>query len=262
MTTETTIFTKSETPKTETQTQPVDAASKDAAYWEKRFRDSQNFIEELKAENAEFRQTLKKSTNLEELYDRFTRDNVNSTTNQNTPASNVSTTSVEPPANNTPAPAPKGVTPEEVSRLVAEALDKHTTQQMRASNIQEVQATLKQIWGKDYLPRLQERVQELNVDPNFIDDVASKSPKAVYALLNVAPVMSNGRSTATGENPPSTNRNMAALQANIGGLPHGAHGYKYYSDMRKNDPKTYYKPATQLEMFKMAKDYGDDFYNN
>lgn len=155
------------------------------------------------------------------------------------------------PAQNTnPEPKATSTTDEQVSKddiakLVTSELMKLTEKQKQEQNLKQVADELTKVWGTDYSSALLRRSKELELTPEFMNQLASVNPKAFLRMV-VEPVTQLPNYT-----PPKGIRSDTKLT--------GEKNYKYYQKIRKENPRLY--ASLQMEMFKQAEKLGDSFYN-
>lgn len=210
--------------------------------------EADNFIETLKKEAAEYREELKARLSLEELYAK-TREAKQSA---NPPISSGNTNAVEKGEENGKNAAPETISSNEVQRLVREALAREQTQAARNSNLNESREELKKIFGDDYGHHLVKRADDLGLDKTFVDEIASRSPKALLALIGEAP-KTNDKYTA----PPSGVRNTNNMNVSNTGTRNAA----YWNEMRKTNLREYMKPENQVQRHKDAQALGDKYFS-
>jgi hypothetical protein len=213
----------------------------------KRLADKDAFIEQLKAETAEYRKDLSARMSLEELY-----------ASRNKPASSPADTQpngereVRVDVQNTNTVPSK----DDVTAMVREALSMELTKAATQNNIRQTKQELEKAWGSNYVEKLEARIQDLGIGKEFIDDVAGRSPKAVLALLGVGQneQPSNAVNTRL-EVPPQSRR-----PANNLPVDNGVRGKSYYDNLRRTDPKRYLSPSVQIEMHNRAIAMGPKFF--
>lgn len=207
------------------------------------------FIESLKKDNAEIRQELSTRLSLEEFYNKTQQAR-----NVNPPISSGNTNTVEQGVDNGKNAAPVQVSQEDVQKLVREALAREQTQATRNSNLSASREELKKVFGDDYGNHLAKRADDLGLDRTFVDEIASRSPKALLALIGEAP-KTNDRYVA----PPvaQRNTNQVAFTSNSPGVRNDA----YWSEMKKSNLKEYMKPENQVQRHKDAQALGDKYFS-
>lgn len=205
--------------------------------------EADRFIEQLKHETAQIRNDLASRLSVEEALSKLVATPASGTSNNQ----RVEERLPETPNKETPAALAK----DDVLALVREALATESSKAKQASNIEVAKQELEKTFGSNYITHLQKRADELGVNPDFLNRLASESPKALLALVN------DGK-TSTQSNlstPPETNI-MSGTQSNV-----GSKNYKYYDSVRKSDPRKYWSPSFQNEMYANAAKLGPKFYD-
>lgn len=204
--------------------------------------ESDAYIEQLKRENAEMRGELNTRLTLEELMTKINEK-------KDAPLSNSEPTSrSEQSANTKPT-----FTPEEIDKLLDQKLQQKEAAQTAKSNLNFVKQKLSQHYGQDFPEKLKNKLAEIGIGQDFANDVAAKNPQAFLHMLGLAGAGNQGPNPT----PPRGTVNTASFQpANT-----SAKKYADFQKMRRDDPKTYWLPATQNEMFRLAKEQGDAFYS-
>lgn len=213
------------------------------------------FIESLKKENSEFRQELNTRLSLEEFYNKTTQQRNES----NPPISSGNTNTVEEGVDNrVNTAAPKAsISQEDVQRLVKEALAREQTQATRMSNLNESREELHKIFGDEYGSHLAKRADSLGLDRNFVDEIASRSPKALLAMIGETP-KTNDRNVA----PPTSQRNTTQATFSTTGNQHnGVRNEAYWAEMKRTNLKEYMKPENQVQRHKDAQALGEKYFS-
>lgn len=195
--------------------------------------ESDRFIERLQSELQETRQELQTRLSLEEALAKLKEE-----------PSNVDD-------NHQQERSPATMTPEEIDRLVQTKLEGLQTQTQKARNQEMVLNELSKVWGNNYQAKLNQRAEELDLGKEFLTQLALEKPKAFLKLVigqETSPVNPNAHV------PPSTNRNTTQID-----VPEGK-TFKHYEKLRKENPRLYYTPRVQAEIFQQAKRLGENFY--
>lgn len=206
--------------------------------------DADNYIEQLKRENAEARTELAARLSVEEALRK---------------AQNERNTEVPPKVateNTTPSATPAPTDKEFVNRI-REVTQQLNQEQQAAANVNQVASKLVEIYGTQEKANevVRQKAVELGVSTEFLQSTAAQSPKAFFqtvGLVDVAPTATPGK-TPTGVNP-------AVLANNTAGSPKQG-TYDYYEAIRASNPKLYFSPKIQNEMMKQALAQGDSFYS-
>lgn len=129
-------------------------------------------IARIEAENALLRDANTKSKSMQELVDQIR-------TRENPPAV---TTPVTIPDN---AADPNPLNATKVEDLVRQAVDRRDADKIAAANRTEVMRVLRNQYGPGFAALLKERADELGVGQKFVNDLAERSPAAVFKLLGL-----------------------------------------------------------------------------
>lgn len=202
-----------------------------------------NFIERLKQENAQLRQETANRIKMEEFLDKL-NSNPKPPVNPNPAETPSQTFGNAPQAEPTAA---KGVTPEEVTALIA----RHEQTQREAKNLETVTQKLKELYGNAYQEVLEKRVQELGASKTFLTEMAKTHPQAFLKLM--------------GSEQPQVNGSLPQSSVNTNGFQTAdkKKGFRYYETIRKTKPREYMEPRIQNEMFKQLELLGqEEFYKN
>lgn len=140
-----------------------------------------------------------------------------------------------------------------ITKTLADKADK----ERRESNQQVAAQRLVEAFGNvdNAKAAIATRAQELGVSAKWLEDTAASSPNAFFATMGLT------SAPATKETPaPKGDVNMEALLKNPANLGIKPGTYKYYQNLRKQDPKLYASPATQRQMHNDAMARGAEFY--
>lgn len=210
------------------------------------------FIETLKRETSELRQEIKSRLSLEE----FLAKSQQKQPEQIPPLSSghnqgADEQGVEEKQKNAVTALEQG----EVQRLVREALAQEQSKAARAANLNASREELKKVFGEDYGPHLTSRAQDLGLDQAFVEEIATRSPRALLALLGEAPKTNDKFVT-----PPQTTRNSPT--SNAGSMTtNGVRNEKYWAEFRRTNLKEYMKPHNQVQRHKDAQALGEKFFS-
>ena len=192
---------------------------------------AQGHISNLEKELAELREDLNKRLSAEEAMEKILEAR-NSRNEEGTP--------------------PPEFTPEALKDLVRNTYKDMTAEDKAALNIEQADKAMREKWGEKAGDMLAQKAQELGVSLKFLQDAASTSPQAFYNLIGLDGVKKQQ------ELPREGSVNTESMSQHSGVSPYS---YKWYQQMRRNDPKQYYTPKVQMEMHRKAAELGDNFYN-
>lgn len=203
--------------------------------------EADRFIDQLKEETKGLRNELTSRVTVEESLSKLLE---RSTSNNTTRVEERPAQVQNPPVNQNEAKAP---TKDDLMTLVREALETESSKAKKQANIAQTARELENVFGNNYAGHLQKKAQDLGVSVEFFDKLASESPKALLALV------SERKADNAFSAPP--NGSVVSPQ-NSGGK-----NYKHYQNLKKSDPKTYWSPSVQNEMYANAAKLGPKFYD-
>jgi hypothetical protein len=206
-------------------------------------------IAKIEREQEELRKELEKRLSWEELASKLDKITAKPTEVTSHQPSNAPNMARESNNENDKATIRDGLTPQQIEELVRQTVTKEESRKASAVNIQAVKQTLQKTLGANYESVLLQKVSQLGLDKQYVEEIAAKSPAAFYALIGVQP---DNAPNPTGGLPPRSSSNVVGKQS--------TKNEAYYENIRKTDPKTYFSPKIQNEMFQMAKQMGADFY--
>lgn len=198
------------------------------------------FIEQLKTEQARLRADLDTRIKYEEFLDKVTSLQ-SGDTSKGAPSPDDNTSD-----NKTLVPS---VTSQDVERL----LEQRDAKKRREDNYSMVQRKLAETLGPNYGSKLKQRATELDMSESDLVNVAEQNPKAFFQLIGVEDRVAEQRFT-----PPPRN------QLNTEFKPSASYGQKtfaHYEELRKSKPNDYWQPRIQNEMMKALAEQGDAFYS-
>ncbi len=205
--------------------------------------EADRFIDQLKQENQGLRTDLNSRVTIEDslskLLERSTSNNNERRVEERLPNPN------EAPI--PPVPS-QGVSKDDMMKMVREALETESSKAKKQSNLQVAVTELEKTFGPNYVEHVTRKAQDLGVPVEFFDKLASESPKALLALVSERKQEGNFSTPPVGSN------------VNAGGATSGKN-YKYYENIRKSDPKSYWSPHVQNEMYANAAKLGSKFYD-
>lgn len=242
---------KEATPSEENQEQSTDFLGKIAEVkgekWKdpnvvaKGYLDSQQFIEQLKQENATMRSELDKGDYMKELLETLKQQQGKPAGGENASEKNTSTSDT---ANQAVASV------ENIKSLIAETLTQTQQQELRAKNLDTVDKHMESQFGTEASKKIEERRQQLGLTKEQLIEMAGTSPQAFFTLMGTAP--SKDSNTVPGS---ALNTEGSAFNSNS-----NLKNWKYYQQMRKENPRQYRSPKVQNEMALEAQRQGTEFY--
>lgn len=190
------------------------------------------FIEQLKREAAELREDLGKSQTLSEVLDSLKKEAQEKGHNQ------------------------KPIDEETLAQIVESKLSEKEKQRTVAQNKELVDKALVKKFGDNAKveEHIKKKSEELGMTVVELKAMANTSPSAFLRLVDVDAKQESSNAVPAG----ADHSAEALLSQKPSGIVPGS--YNYYKELRKNDPKKYYSPAVQNEMFENRKKMGEAFY--
>jgi hypothetical protein len=146
--------------------------------------------------------------------------------------------------------APKPIQPEEIESLVDRRLSLIERQRKESTNFNTVRAKLQEQFGNSYQNALKERIDEIGLTTEYVDELAKRSPQAFFRVMGL-------------DQPPAETFQapVRSTQASSGFKPTGAkkRTWSYYQELKKANPNIYYDRATAVQMEKDAQELGEAF---
>lgn len=241
-----TLFTEPETPgidQTKNYLQDLVGEGKkfkDSEALAKGKLESDQFIERLKAEQAELRKELDTRIKYEEFLAKLeTAEKPSGTPGIQTPSEPV-----VPPVVNTN-------TEEDLSTKVDAIVAKREALQKQAANLDQVKQELIKKFGPNYAQTIAGQAKVLGLSQKELDGMAAQSPKAFLKLFGA-----EDKKIET-FNPPKTQVNAQTFTPASGEQK----TMKYYRELKAKDPRAFFDPTIANEMHDQAKRLGEAFFD-
>tara|TARA_Y100001951_G_scaffold104414_1_gene115932 strand:- start:3329 stop:4099 length:771 start_codon:yes stop_codon:yes gene_type:complete len=209
----------------------------------KAYSNADNFIEQLKTENQELRSELDKRLNAEDVLSEIKRER-----EETLKANQISRENTTPKLDE-----------EALSKLVSSTLEQRESEKEATANIQRVDNQMKKIYGEEKARDVLDRkAQELNLSVDFLASVAAKSPDAFFNTLGISQ-----KSESTIPNTTVSTTNTEAVKEVNAGSTIAEGTWQSFEALRKSNPRKYFSPEVQNQIFKMRKEKGPEgFYNS
>lgn len=138
-----------------------------------------------------------------------------------------------------------------------EEFDSHFSAKMKQikqqENFNSVMGKLKEQYGETYETVLKNRMADLDLDVQFIDDLARNRPKAFFKALGLdQPQLAPMKDPFA--TPIRTQHRSDSFAPQV-----EKRTWSYYQKLRKENPKLYTDPKTQVQMHNDALALGDEF---
>lgn len=143
----------------------------------------------------------------------------------------------------------------DLSALISEEVEKIEQTKRFQSNVDAAAQKLSEHYGSATKANeaIRQKAVELGVSVDWLLDMAGRSPQALYRTIGIEGAQSRTTPNATTDN---------GINTNAFGNARDKRNFRYYEEIRKSDPKSYYTPAIQRQMFNDAKELGSSFYNS
>lgn len=142
-----------------------------------------------------------------------------------------------------------GMKPEEIERLINDRLTAHQQAQRQSENLMKMQAKLRESFGNDYQQAYKQRLDNLGLTPEFADDLAKNHPTVFIKTFGL-----DQQPTPSSPSIPRSSQRPSSF------APHTAkRDWKYYQEMKKNDPRMYLDPKIAVQMHNDMMELGSEF---
>lgn len=115
-------------------------------------------------------------------------------------------------------------------------------------NLQRVRQKLEERYGQDYTETLKKNLEQLDLTPTEADELAKRKPSTFIKMLGL-----DSNATERFQSPPSN------TQLNTTQRAEPKRTWSYYQQMKRENPKLYHDPQTNIQMLKDAELLGDAF---
>tara|TARA_R100000742_G_C4257760_1_gene75614 strand:+ start:220 stop:963 length:744 start_codon:yes stop_codon:yes gene_type:complete len=146
---------------------------------------------------------------------------------------------------------------ESLSKLISNTIEQKDVQKQADSNIQAVDKRMKELYGADKAKDIvQQKAQQLGVPVDKLAEIAATSPEMFFNSIGISQSQSQPTPTTT-----VSTTNTEAVQTMNSATQAEEGTWDYFEQLRRANPKEYFKPATQQKLFKMRQEKGHDgFY--
>lgn len=198
-------------------------------------------IKKLEAENATYREAQQKEAFAESLLEELRKTQ--------TPTSGEV---VKPESTGGDEGATTPTNPEDIKKLVEEAISLKEQESTVAQNVAEADRLMVERFGDQAGSELGKKAEELGVSKEYMLEVAQKSPNAFMRLMGDAPAQQTNSST-------EGSVNTSALQVSNS---NGKKSWSYYKELMRKDEKTYRSREVQAQLNKDIAEQGDAFFQS
>lgn len=235
--------TETETPETDWVSEVAKTKGenwKDPKVIAKGYLDSQNFINQIKDENKQLREDLDRLEYEKEVLERLGSKAKPTGGEENSESASTSATENR-----------SGASVDDIKKLVQEAITERERSATAGENLRSADQQLEQMFGTDADAQVEARRKELGLTKERLMEIAAESPSAFMTLMGKAPEKQTNRSMQG-----SVNTSAESFTSNS-----SKRNWRYYQELRKENPKLYRKPATQNQMARDRLELGESFFN-
>ena len=204
------------------------------------YQNADGHINKLEGEGVQLRSELDKRLNAEDMVDTIKRER------EELQAAR------QAPENTTPS-----LDEDSLSKLISSTLDQRDTQKTAAVNQQIADTKMKELYGDKAGEVFQNKARELGISVEFLGEVAAKSPDAFFNTLGIS---TQKVQTPTPSVTVGTTNTAAVHNLSTNNVEPGT--WESFEAMRRENPRKYFTPKVQNQLFKMRTEKGQDgFYN-
>lgn len=131
--------------------------------------------------------------------------------------------------------------------MVQQALEAAKAKEQATNNLRTVESKLQEAYGPDYKRHLKQKVSELGLTEDFVNNLAATHPNVLFKTLEL------DRTSEGFQSPPSSSRRT---DLSTGGPKRT---WSYYEKMRKENPHQYHDPKTKKQMMQDYQTLGAAF---
>lgn len=183
-------------------------------------------LDEYRNDNANLRERDTSRASLDELYDRVV---------------NARNQSLEQPSRR------EATNNLDIDKIIEAKLETARRAEQGKTNLELVREKIREKIGENYQDNLKKRIEYLDLTQEEADTMAATKPKTFLKML--------GLDTQTDTfQAPVSNTNVSSTQN-----AQPKRTWSYYQQMKKENPKEYYKPQTNLQMLNDYQELGTDF---
>lgn len=192
--------------------------------------EADSFIEQLKLENKQMREDLSKRPTMDDIQDIIKLQDGNQGNNPE-------------------------LTEEALNTLVDSRFKTIKTEEQEYLNVSQASDKMVELYGSRASEQVSTKAGEMGVSVQYLQSLAGKSPDMFYSIMGINKEASN---TSVSSNQTAEGNNTEQFNTNPIGTKEGTWGS--YEQLRKENPKKYFSPQVQNEIFKKRKELGDNFY--
>jgi len=132
--------------------------------------------------------------------------------------------------------------PRKIEDLIEQKLTAAERARKEKQNFDFVRNTLKEQYGENHQAVLKQQIEELDLNDEYVNELARTNPKVLLKLLAVGE-----RRSENFQAPPRSSQSSSSFSPKV-----EKRDWNYYEKMRKENPVLYNNPKTQVQMHKDA----------
>ena len=145
-----------------------------------------------------------------------------------------------------------GIDPKEIESLVSSKIQEYELTKRQQENFNSVRVKLQEQFGDNYQNVLKQQIAELGLSEEDVNALAKKSPNAFFRTLGIdTQSKTNFTNNLNSSQKPESFKAKGAQKRTR----------SYYLEMKKNDPKSYFSPKTNVDMHNDAVALGEAFFD-
>lgn len=206
----------------------------------KAYKNADQFIEHIKTENQGLREELDKRLSANDVLEQLKREREES---QSADAGSGDTT--------------PSLSKEDLSELISNVLEEKDSQKTAQQNLATANDKMVEIYGDPQKAKaaMEAKASELGLSVGFLKQVAEQSPTAFFNSMGIT-----GKSQTSGSSVTHGKTNTEALSVMNQSSNTTEGTWRYYEELRKSNPKQYWKPETQNRLFRDRQEKGESFF--
>ena len=206
--------------------------------------ESDAFIARLQAETKGLREDLSKRASIEDFLDQM--KSMNEPPREPAPTNHADTDDDQ---------RRSGPSAEDLEQLIEQKVSQREKTRTAQENLNLVRSEMQKAWGEEYSSRLASKAKELGLGEEFLNNLARQQPKAFLKLVDVTGQAQRPESF----NPRDTSVDSAKFSQNN---TQSGETYSHFQKMRRDNPKEYWSPRTQNQIWKLAKENPEKFFDS
>lgn len=163
----------------------------------------------------------------------------------------VQPTEPTPSGESTPADEQTTLTPETIESLVEKTLTQRERNNTTKQNLAEVEKSLEEAFGTEASTMVKSKATELGLSLSKLQEIAGDSPSAFMALVGQPKPKETNKL-------PRSGTNTEAMTFNN---PTGKRDFKYYNQLRRDNPRLYHTSDLRQQMMKDRIEMGESFFS-